>query len=43
MTNETLKAYTAGLLDGEGYVGIRRRKMDGNKPPKYELRICSSN
>ena len=39
MVTETDKAYLAGIIDGEGYIGIGMNKGTDNRQPQYVLRI----
>lgn len=39
MKNELQLAYLAGILDGEGYFGIRKHKGDGKVNPRYQEEV----
>lgn len=39
MNKEIKKAYLAGILDGEGYFGIRKHRKNGNTNPRYQEEI----
>lgn len=39
MNKEIKKAYIAGLLDGEGYFGIRKHKGNNGNNPRYQEEV----
>ena len=40
---DTDLAYIAGMLDGEGYIGINKKVMTSRKSPRYDTKVCITN